>query len=69
MKGKVNWFSKHLNYGFINGDDGREYFVHSLDLIDSINLYPGDEVEYDVKEEDRGPKAVKVRKLSKNIRY
>ena len=28
MTGTVKWFDMKRGYGFINGDNGKEYFVH-----------------------------------------
>ncbi|MBD3263014.1 hypothetical protein GF374_01390 [Candidatus Woesearchaeota archaeon] len=62
MKGKVKFFNTMKNFGFIAGDDGKEYFVHSSDVQEGVTLRDEDEVIFDVEEGDRGPKAVNVKK-------
>ncbi len=32
MTGTVKWFDTKRGYGFINGDDGKEYFVHQSNI-------------------------------------
>ena len=45
VRGKIKWFSERLGYGFIVGDDGRDYFVHHTGFIcrhtGDLNLHPG----------------------------
>jgi cold shock protein len=61
MEGKVKFFRKEKNYGFIAGNDGKDYFVSSDDFEgDSLN--EGQEVNFEVGQGDKGPKAVKVSK-------
>ena len=61
MKGKVKFFNQEKGFGFISGDDNKEYFVHSSG-IEEGQLAEDDEVSFEVEEGDRGPKAVKVKK-------
>jgi len=62
MKGTVKFFNAMKNFGFIAGEDGKEYFVHASSLTEGVSLRENDAVEFDVEEGDRGPKAVNVKK-------
>lgn len=60
MKGTVKFFNVNKGFGFIAGDDGKEYFVHQSALKEGVNLNENDAVEFDVEQGDRGPKAANV---------
>ena len=65
MKGKVKWFNDQKGYGFITPEDGsRDLFVHhSAILSDGFRtLAENQEVEFEVVESDKGPKAANVKK-------
>jgi CspA family cold shock protein len=62
MKGKVKFFNEVKGFGFIEAEDGKEYFVHSSSLNSGITISKGDSVTFDVEQGDKGPKAVKVSK-------
>lgn len=62
MKGKVKFFNEAKHFGFINGDDGTDYFVHVSQVADNVVLQENDEVEFDGEEGDRGPVAKNVKK-------
>ena len=62
MKGTVKFFNEGRGYGFIAGEDGKEYFVHQSALAEGVRLNENDSVEFEVEEGDRGPKAVNVKK-------
>ena len=62
MKGKVKFYSEVKSFGFIAGEDGKEYFVHSTGLASGVTISKDDEVTFEVEQGEKGPKAVKVSK-------
>tara|TARA_B100001971_G_C18003238_1_gene438438 strand:+ start:413 stop:661 length:249 start_codon:yes stop_codon:yes gene_type:complete len=60
MKGTVKFFNEMKGFGFISGEDGKEYFVHSSGLKDGATITENDSVTFDVEQGDRGPKAANV---------
>ena len=62
MKGTVKFFNNMKGFGFIAGEDGKEYFVHKTGLKEGVSLNENDSVEFEVEQGDRGPKAVNVSK-------
>lgn len=65
MEGKVKFFNRNKGYGFIQGDDGQDYFVHHSALDEGANLRENDRVSFEVAETDRGRQAQKVTLLQK----
>ena len=62
MKGTVKFYNPTKAFGFIVGDDEKDYFVHQTALNEGTTLQEGDVVTFEVEEGDRGPKAVNVTK-------
>lgn len=62
MKGTVKFFNDMKGFGFIKDEEGKEYFVHQTGLGEGVKLHENDEVNFDVEEGERGPKAVNVTK-------
>ncbi|MBS3071899.1 cold shock domain-containing protein [Candidatus Pacearchaeota archaeon] len=62
MKGKVKFFNEIKGFGFIIGEDGKEYFVHSTGLSGGVSVKEGDAVTFEIEKGDKGFKAVKVSK-------
>ena len=60
VKGSVKFFNDMKKFGFIAGDEGTEYFVHSTGLNEGVVIKDGDLVNFDVEDGDKGPKAVNV---------
>ena len=60
MNGNVKFFNNMKGFGFIAGEDGKEYFVHQSDIADGVELNDDDAVTFDIEEGDRGLKAAKV---------
>ena len=58
IKGKVNWYNSDKRFGFIIGEDGKDYFMHASQFQGILKQ--GDEVLFDPVEGDRGMKAHNV---------
>jgi len=61
-KGRVKWFNERKGYGFISQDSGKDVFVHHSAIKDSRfrTLEEGQAVEFDIVQDQRGPKAENV---------
>jgi len=62
MQGKVRWFKTKLGYGFLKGEDKKEYFVHykKIQMDGFKNLLEGQIVEFEIEVTPRGEVAVNV---------
>lgn len=65
VEGTVKFFNRMNRYGFINGDDGKTYFVHESGLKEGVEIDEGDRVSFKAVEGDKGPKAEDVEKNKK----
>ena len=63
MNGKVKWYNSRKGFGFIEGEDGKDIFVHRSSIPQGTFLNEGDSVEYETEESDKGPKAINIKKL------
>lgn len=58
--GKVKFFNQQKGFGFILDDEtGKDVFVHATGLVDKIK--DDDDVEFEIVDDKRGPKAVNVK--------
>ena len=60
MKGRVKFFNKMKGFGFVTGEDGKDYFVHQSDVAEGTLLRENDSVSFTPAQSDRGMKAEKV---------
>ena len=63
MRGTVKWFDPKKGYGFIEkSEDGEDVFVHfsAIQQEGFKTLEEGQQVEFDVKEGEKGPQAENV---------
>ena len=63
VNGTVKFFNRVKSFGFIAGDDGKDYFVHASGLNPGVTIDEGDKVSFEVVEGEKGPKAEKVGKV------
>lgn len=61
--GKVKWFNDQKGYGFIEQDNGgQDVFVHYSVISNPgyKTLFEGQEVDYEINDDGRGPRATAV---------
>jgi cold shock protein len=58
VDGTVKFFNHARGFGFITGDDGKDYFVHATGLVQTVEQ--NDKVSFDIIASDRGAKAGRV---------
>ncbi|MBI5025369.1 MAG: cold-shock protein [Nitrospirae bacterium] len=64
-KGTVKWFNEAKGFGFITRENGSDVFVHYSSIQDNgfKSLSEGQEVNFEVEDSSKGPKAVNVVKV------
>ena len=65
MEGNVKFFNRKKGFGFITGEDGKDYFVHFSAVTPGVFLRDNDKVSFNTKEDERGLKAIDVQLLQK----
>jgi len=64
-RGTVKWFNDAKGFGFITQENGEDVFVHysSIQGDGFKSLAEGQQVEFEIVQGDRGPKATNVVKV------
>ncbi|MEK6846365.1 MAG: cold shock domain-containing protein [Nanoarchaeota archaeon] len=65
MQGTVKFFNRKKGFGFISGEDGKDYFVHFTALGQGTFIRDNDVVSFTPAEGDRGLKAEQVQLIKK----
>ena len=63
VEGTVEFFNPIKHFGFITGDDGKDYFVHISGIKEGTTIKDGDRVSFKVVKGDKGIKAENVEKI------
>lgn len=64
--GKITRVVSGKGYGWIEAEDGEQYFFHHSSLMDNMNisdLVPGDEVRFKPSQTTKGKRALSVEVL------
>lgn len=60
MTGKLKSFNNNKGYGFIIGEDGKEYFIHATNLEAGV-YNDNDVLTFELKNGRKGIEAIKAR--------
>ncbi len=64
VKGTVKWFDSRKGFGFIQSEEGNDIFVHYSAIVANDDNYKSlnenDEVDFEIVQGQKGPKAEKV---------
>ena len=60
LTGKIKVWNQGSGWGFIEGNDGEDYFLNVKDLRAGQNIRVGSNVKFDTEETHKGPQAVNV---------
>lgn len=61
--GKVRFYDEEKGFGFIQGDDGQQVYLHASVIPTDAEVQAGTRLEYSVADGRRGPQALSVRVL------
>jgi cold shock protein len=65
--GKIKKIVGDRGFGFISDTDGREVFFHQSSLIDVklADITEGQQVEFEIENSEKGPRAINLRVSAK----
>lgn len=61
--GKVRFYDEDKGFGFIQGEDGQQVYLHASVVPEGEEVRSGSRVEYSVADGRKGPQALSVRVL------
>jgi cold shock protein len=65
MKGTIKKLVPERGFGFVKGEDDRDYFFHRTTMARDLpfeSLDVGEGVSFEIEQSDKGPRAVDVRR-------
>lgn len=65
--GIVKWFDNERGYGFIASNAGKDVYLHHSQVKEKgkdKDIHEGEEVSFDIIQDDKGPAAINVQKLN-----
>jgi CspA family cold shock protein len=64
MRGTIKWYDRVKGYGFIQTEDSTDIFLHRSGLEEAhTDLKTGQAVEFEIEQREKGPVAIKVKKV------
>jgi len=63
FSGTVKFWNAAKGWGFLTCEGSPDVFAHASNTLDKVDA--GDEVEFDIEDGTRGPKAINVRRKKK----
>jgi len=63
LTGRVKHLERSKGWGFIEAEDGDDYFFNVSNVRPGEDLRLGDSVKFDYRESNRGPSAVNILKI------
>jgi len=57
MEGTIKWYNFRKGYGFVEGEDGEDYFVHFTAVPKDVKIMENDKVSFDPTENEKGKQA------------
>ena len=60
ISGTIKVWKDAEGWGFIEGDDGEDYFINITNVRKGQNLKVNSRVRFDINQSQRGPEAVNV---------
>lgn len=64
--GIIKWFDNERGYGYISCNGGQDVFLHHSQVKEKgtdKDIHEGEEVSFDIIENQKGPSAVNVQKI------
>ena len=63
LSGRIKHLERSKGWGFIEAEDGDDYFFNVSNVRPGQDLRLGDLVKFDYRESNRGPSAVNILKI------